>query len=265
MDKKTYRNPVIPGQFADPDIAVFGDRYYLYMTTDGFTGWSGTIFHVFSSENLVDWTDEGVILDVASDDVAWSTGSAWAPTIATRNGKFYFYFCAKDTTGTSCIGVAVADAPEGPFTAQTEPLMTMDICRRNNIKMGQTIDPSVFKDEDGTYHFTWSCDDTGSPNYHVNYGISNSIYGPIDFKYTVLEKREQENILGTGHHCMLQIPGTDEYYIAYHRFFTPLGTYTEGLGFHRETCIDRVTFDKETGLMNRITPTKEGVEPRYLK
>ena len=159
MDKKTYRNPVIPGQFADPDIAVFGDKYYLYMTTDGFTGWSGTIFHVFSSDNLVDWTDEGVILDVASDDVAWSTGSAWAPTIATRNGKFYFYFCAKDTTGTSCIGVAVADAPEGPFTAQPGPLMTMDICRRNNIKMGQTIDPSVFKDEDGTYYMLFgNCD-----------------------------------------------------------------------------------------------------------
>lgn len=306
-------NPVVSGQFADPDIDIFGDKYYLYMTTDGYSGWSGTRFHVFSSENLVDWTDEGVILDVASDDVAWSTGSAWAPTIEEKNGKYYFYFCAKDNTGVSCIGVAVAEQPEGPYTAMPEPFMTMDICRKYGISMGQTIDPSIFTDEDGTsymlfgngdgavvrlnddmvsmdlstlthyegtyglreaitvtkrngvYHFTWSCDDTGSPDYHINYGISDSIYGPIEYKYTVLEKRTEQDILGTGHHCMLQIPGTDDYYIAYHRFYTPLGVFTEGLGFHRETCIDKVTFDEETGLMNVITPTLEGVKPRYLK
>lgn len=303
-------NPVIAGQFADPDIDVFDGKYYLYMTTDGFSGWSGTQFHVFSSENLVDWVDEGIILDVASDDVAWSTGSAWAPSIEEKNGKYYFYFCAKDTTGTSQIGVAVAESPVGPFTAMPEPLMTVDLCHRHNVSMGQTIDPSIFTDEDGIsyllfgngdaavvrlnedmvsvdlstmqnyegvhdfreaitvtkrgglYHFTWSCDDTGSPDYHINYGVSDNIYGPIEYKYTVLEKRADQDILGTGHHCMLQIPGEDEYYIAYHRFFTPLGVFTEGLGYHRETCIDRVTFDAETGLMNVITPTLEGIKEK---
>ncbi len=57
-------NPVLSGEFADPDIALFGDTYYLYATTDGYPGWSGTKFHVFSSKNLVDFVDEGVILDV---------------------------------------------------------------------------------------------------------------------------------------------------------------------------------------------------------
>ncbi len=307
-----YKNPVLKGQFADPDIDIFGGKYYLYPTTDGFAGWSGTVFHVFSSENLVDWKDEGVILDVASDQVPWAVGSAWAPTIKEKNGKYYFYFCAKEPSGCSGIGVAVADSPVGPFTAMPEPLMTVEICKAHGVRMGQAIDPSIFTDEDGTsymlfgncdgavvklnddmvsvdlstlthyegaydlreaitvtkrngvYHFTWSCDDTGSPNYHINYGTSDNIYGPIEFKYTVLEKREEENILGTGHHCMMHIPGTDDYYIAYHRFFTPLGTYTEGLGFHRETCIDKVTFNKETGLMEKICPTNEGVEPRKL-
>lgn len=300
-------NPVIPGQYADPDIDVFDDKYYLYMTTDGFAGWSGTKFHVFSSENLVDWTDEGVILDVAGKDVAWSVGSAWAPSIEERNGKYYFYFCAKKPSGDSCIGVAVADSPVGPFTAMPEPLMTMDICKEHNVTMGQTIDPSVFTDEDGTayllfgngaaavvklnedmvsadlstlknyqgvrefreaitvtkrngvYHYTWSCDDTGSENYHVNYGTSDSIYGPVTYRYTILEKRTEEDILGTGHHCILQIPGEDEYYIAYHRFFTPLNRFTDGKGFHRETCIDAVSFDETTGWMLPVTPTLEGV------
>lgn len=306
-------NPVIPGQYADPDIDVFGDKYYLYMTTDGFSGWSGTKFHVFSSDNLVDWTDEGVILDVAGDDVAWSVGSAWAPSIEEKNGKYYFYFCAKKPEGDSCIGVAVAEHPTGPFVAMPEPLLTIDMCREQRIAMGQTIDPSVFTEEDGTsyllfgngaaaivplnedmvsvnlsemknyqgakdfreaitvtkkngiYHFTWSCDDTGSENYHINYGTSDQLYGPITYRYTILEKREEDDILGTGHHCMLQIPGTEEYYIAYHRFFTPLGKFTDGKGFHRETCIDAVFFDENSGWMLPVTPTLEGIAPRPLQ
>lgn len=305
-------NPVLSIQYADPDIELFGDTYYLYTTTDGFSGWSGTQFHVFSSKDLVNFRDEGVILDVAGDDVAWSIGSAWAPCIETRNGKYYFYFCAKDTEGDSQIGVAVSDHPAGPFTAMPQPIVTKKLCAEHGVLIGQAIDPSVFTDEDGCayllfgngggavaklnedmvsldlstlaqynglkdfreavtvtkrggiYHFTWSCDDTGSPDYHVNYGISDSIYGPVEYKYTLLKKDEENGILGTGHHCILSIPNCDEYYIAYHRFFTPLGTFTEGLGFHRETCIDKLYFDKDSGLMLPVTPTHKGICPRFF-
>ena len=305
-------NPVLSGQYADPDIDVFGDTYYLYCTTDGFAGWAGTVFHCFSSKNLVDWKDEGVILDVSKGgDVPWSVSCAWAPTIEEKDGKYYFYFCAKDEAGDSMIGVAVADHPAGPYTAMDTPLMTVAMCKEYGVSMGQAIDPSIFTDDDGTsymlfgngaaavvklnddmvscdldtlqnyygvnafreaitvtkrdgiYHFTWSCDDTGSPNYHVNYGTSDNIYGPIDYKYTVLSKNEELDILGTGHHSMLQIPGEDEYYIAYHRFFTPIGFFSDGTGHHRQTCIDKVTFGAD-GLMEVITPTLEGVEPRVL-
>ncbi|MDE7325557.1 MAG: family 43 glycosylhydrolase [Lachnospiraceae bacterium] len=300
-------NPVLPGQFADPDIALFGDTYYLYATTDGFAGWSGTYFHVFSSKDLVNFVDEGVILDVAGDDVAWAVGSAWAPCIAAKGGKYYFYFCAKDAAGDSHIGVAVADSPTGPFQAMQEPLLTKRMCEEHGILMGQTIDPSVFTDEDGAsyllfgnghaavvrllddmvsldlstltqyrgaddfreaitvtkrggvYHFTWSCDDTGSPDYHVNYGTSESIYGPIDCHGTLLSKDAENGILGTGHHCILSVPG-DKYYIVYHRFYTPLGLFQEGLGFHREICIDRLYFNEETGRMLPVKPTHKGIK-----
>ncbi len=304
-------NPSLRGEFADPDIDVFGDTYYLYTTSDGFAGWSGTKFRVFSSKNLVDWKDEGMILDVSSSKVKWAVGNAWAPSIEEKDGKYYFYFCAKDKSGVSHIGVAVANKPTGPFTAMDEPLMTVDICKKYGVAMGQAIDPSIFTDDDGTsymlfgngnaaivklnddmvscdlstlrnytnvtdfreaitvtkrdgtYHFTWSCDDTGSPNYHVNYGTSDSIYGPIRYRGTILEKNAELDILGTGHHSILQIPGEDEYYIAYHRFYTPLGTFTDGTGHHRQTCIDKLTFDKR-GVMEKVTPTLEGVAPRYL-
>ena len=68
----------------------------------------GTQFHVFSSDDMIDWVDEGVIVDVADDNaglnengvqigtVPWSKGNAWAPTIEEKNGKYYYYFCARE-------------------------------------------------------------------------------------------------------------------------------------------------------------------------
>ena len=319
-------NPVLPGQYADPDIDYMDGKYWMYTTTDGYSGWSGTVFHAWSSEDLVNWTDEGVIMDLANDNPGlnekgiqiassdWAVGSAWAPSIEEKDGKYYFYYCGKGTNGTSAIGVAVADDPAGPYTDKGEALMTVDMCRAAGVSMGQAIDPSIFTDDDGTsyllfgngsaaiaelnddmmsikegtirqisgvtdfresvvvtkrdgvYHFTWSCDDTGSPNYHVNYGTADSLEGSsvnVDYKYTLLQKDEENDMLGTAHQSILYFPETDECYIAYHRFYTPLGIYTDGLGYHRETCIDQVTFD-ENGLMQPLEPTMEGVSRPLL-
>ena len=57
------QNPVLPGLYADPDMLKYQDTYYLYPTTDGFANWSGTQFHAFSSRDMREWKDEGVILD----------------------------------------------------------------------------------------------------------------------------------------------------------------------------------------------------------
>ncbi|GAB3847715.1 AbfB domain-containing protein [Dactylosporangium cerinum] len=113
---KANRNPVIPGLFADPQIASFGGRYYLYPTTDGYAGWAGTYYKAFSSTDLVTWTDHGVILDLAPD-VSWADNSAWAPSIANRNGQYYLYFSGGLATGNTAkqLGVAVSAAPTGPF------------------------------------------------------------------------------------------------------------------------------------------------------
>ena len=297
-------NPILKGEYADPDIRKFGDTYYIYPTTDGFTSWSGTKFSVFSSKDKRNWKEEGMILDVASEDVAWAFDSAWAPCIEEKNGNYYFYFCAKVHDGLPCIGVAVAPSPIGPFKALEEPLITLEMCTELNVKMVIPIDPSVYSEngtnyllfgnghativelgddmisikkntmknyegvfdfreaitvlkKDGKYHFTWSCDDTGSENYHINYGISDNVYGPIDFKYTVLEKDPSKDILGTGHHSITYIPEDEEYLISYHRFATPLGRYEEGFGFHREVCLNKLEFDQSTGLMKPIKPTNE--------
>lgn len=139
----TDKNPVLEGYYADPDIlySYQTKKYYLYPTSDGFTGWSGTYFKTFSSDNLTDWKDEGIIVDL-SKDVSWANRNAWAPCIIEKkiNGKYkYFYYF----TAAQKIGVAVADHPAGPFRDSGKPLIDT---RPEGVKGGQEIDPDVFTD-----------------------------------------------------------------------------------------------------------------------
>ena len=60
-------NPVLPGQYADPDIDYMDGKFWIFPTTDGYPSWSGTVFHAFSSTDMVDWVDEGIIMDVEND------------------------------------------------------------------------------------------------------------------------------------------------------------------------------------------------------
>jgi arabinoxylan arabinofuranohydrolase len=136
-------NPLFNGLYADPDIMYSekNKKYYCYPTSDGFNNWSGTYFKTFSSVDLVNWKDEGVILDL-DKEVSWGKRNAWAPCIIEKkiNGqyKYFFYFCAAQK-----IGVAVADDPAGPFVDMGKPLIDK---RPEGIKGGQEIDPDVFTD-----------------------------------------------------------------------------------------------------------------------
>jgi beta-xylosidase len=109
----------------------------------------------------------------------------------------------------------------------------------------------------GLYHMTWSIDDTRNPTYHVGYATAPSVHGPWTSHGTILEQDPSKGIFGTGHQSMIRIPGTDEWYIAYHRFGIPGGD-----GQHRETTIDRLTFDPKTGLIQKVRPTLESVPAR---
>ncbi|WP_308991140.1 family 43 glycosylhydrolase [Mariniflexile litorale] len=140
---KVDNNPVLNGFYADPEIIYSHktNKYYIYPTSDGFTGWSGTYFKTFSSPDLVNWTDEGVILDLKKD-VSWANRHAWAPAAIEKkiNGtyKFFYYFTAAQK-----IGVAVSDNPTGPFVDSGKPLVAE---RPEGAKGGQEIDPDIFTD-----------------------------------------------------------------------------------------------------------------------
>lgn len=146
-------NPVLEGYYADPDIiyAEKTGKYYIYPTSDGFTNWSGTYFKAFSSSDLLNWKDEGVILDLARD-VAWANRNAWAPCIVEKKVagqyKYFYYFTAAQK-----IGVAVADHPTGPFVDSGKPLIEQ---KPEGVKGGQVIDPDVFTDpQTGKSYLYW--------------------------------------------------------------------------------------------------------------
>lgn len=301
-------NPILEGYYADPDI-LYSEKtgkYYLYPTSDGFKNWAGTYFKAFSSENLVDWKDEGVILDLKKD-VGWAKRNAWAPCIVEKkmDGKFkyFYYFCAAQK-----IGVAVADDPTGPFVDSGKPLIDW---KPKGIKGGQEIDADVFTDpvsaksylywgngymagaelnedmisikpstlkimtpdttfregiyaffRNGEYYFTWSEDDTRSPNYKVRYATAKSPLGKLEIpeqNIVILQNPEQE-IFATGHNSVLQIPGTDEWYLVYHRFTRPSGIKMgSDAGYNREVCIDKMEFNAD-GSIKQIIPTLQGIK-----
>ena len=141
-------NPVLTGYFADPDV-LYSEKtgkYYIYPTSDGFPGWGGYYFKSFSSEDLSEWKDEGVILDLK--DVSWADGNAWAPCIIEKKEgknkyKYYYYFSGGKEGEPKKIGVAVADHPTGPFVDSGKPLIDF---KPEGVKGGQEIDPDIFFD-----------------------------------------------------------------------------------------------------------------------
>ncbi|MBC3785894.1 glycoside hydrolase family 43 protein [Spirosoma utsteinense] len=110
----------------------------------------------------------------------------------------------------------------------------------------------------GKYYFMWSEGGWTGPDYSVAYAVASSPFGPFERVGKILQQ-DPAVATGAGHHSVIQIPGTDEWYIVYHR--RPL---TETDGNHRETCIDRMAFDAQ-GTILPVKITKEGVQARVLK
>lgn len=152
------QNPLIMTQFtADPSARVFDGKVYLYPSHDivvtpghGRAGWfCMEDYHVYSSPNLTDWTDHGVIVN--QNKVPWADSAAysmWAPDCIERGGKYYFYFPATVKPGDGrgfAVGVAIADKPYGPFVPQANPITGV-----------HGIDPNVQIDKDGQAYIYWA-------------------------------------------------------------------------------------------------------------
>jgi beta-xylosidase len=115
----------------------------------------------------------------------------------------------------------------------------------------------------GLYYFMWAEDDTRSPNYKVRYATATRPLGKLTIPQNnvVIMKNEKEGIYATGHNSAVQVPGTDEWYMVYHRFNRPNGiNMGRPAGFHREVCIDKLEFD-DAGNILQVKPTLKGINP----
>jgi beta-xylosidase len=323
-------NPLVAGWYADPELVIFDNQYWIYPTHSGnqTTGdntaefsslqqqlraeqgvyppfLTQTFFDAFSSPDLVHWKKHHKVLEVKN--IPWAAYALWAPSMIEANGQYYFFFSANNIQHNSQlggIGVAISNKPQGPFIdALGKPLISQ-------IHNGaQPIDQFVFRDDDGQhyiyyggwghcnvarlsadllsvipfadgefykeitpehyvegsfvikrggkYYLMWSEGDWTGPEYSVAYAIGDSPIGPFARIGKILQQ-DTRIAKGAGHHSLLKLPGTEEWYIAYHR--RPLSSEE---GNHRELAIERLYFD-QAGFIKPVVMTHEGVAARPL-
>ena len=150
------QRPIIQTKYtADPAPMVYNDTVFLYTThdEDDAEGFKMQDWLLYTSTDMVNWTDPGVVASLKSFDWVKRDNGAWAEQVVERNGKFYMY-CPIHGNG---IGVLVSDSPYGPFK---DPLGKPLVWQKEH---WDDIDPTVFIDEDGQAYMYW-----GNPNcYYV--------------------------------------------------------------------------------------------------
>lgn len=290
------QNPIIRDQFtADPTARVFNGKLYLYPSHDipspieRLKEWFCMAdYHVFSSDNLNDWKDHGVILD--QNFVPWAEPDSyamWAPDCVYKEGKYYFYFptAPRGSEGKGfAIGVAVSENPEGPFMPQ-----------RQAIEGVQGIDPCVLIDKDGQAYLYWAGNGlymaklkenmveiasepvavTGMPEgfkegpfvferkgiYYFTfpwvkettetlaYAMGDNPMGPFEFKGIIMDESPTE--CWTNHHSIVEYG--EQWYLFYHH-----NDYSPAFDKNRSARVDSLAFNAD-GTIRKVTPTLRGV------
>ena len=132
---------------ADPSAHVFGGRLYIYPSHDWESGvpendngdhFNMRDYHCLSLDDPQrdECRDEGLILKL--EDIPWAGRQLWDNDVVEKDGRYYLIYSMKDKNDTFHLGVAVSDRPEGPFRPEPDP-----------IRGSYSIDPCVFKDDDG--------------------------------------------------------------------------------------------------------------------
>lgn len=290
------QNPIIRDHFsADPTARVFEGKMYLYPSHDipspieRLKEWFCMAdYHVYSSDDLVDWTDHGVI--VTQNRVPWvqpDSYSMWAPDCVYKDGKYYFYFPSTprgEGKRGFAVGVAIADKPYGPFVPQ-----------RRAIEGVNGIDPCVLVDRDGQSYIYWAgrglqvaklkenmvelasepMQIEGMPDgfkegpfaferngkYYFTfpwvkdktetlaYAMGDSPMGPFEFKGIIMD--ESPSGCWTNHHSIVEYK--DQWYLFYHH-----NDYSPEFDKNRSVRIDSLSFNAD-GTIQKVIPTLRGV------
>lgn len=242
------QNPFITHMYtADPSARVFNDTLFVYPSHDEDTATWFTMkdWHVFSTTDMENWTDHGVIFSL--DDISWAKQNAWAPDCIERNGKYYFYYPVEQ----SKIGVAVSDRPTGYFKDPLDSAL-IHINAEGVVCNRDFIDPAVFIDDDGQAYLymgqlvvnvinlnedmisydgevhllegtddffegAWMHKHNGKyylsymgQSGHIKYSISDNPLGPFEYQGIILPRMNS----GTNHHSIVKYKG--QWYMFYH-------------------------------------------------
>ncbi|TWU37905.1 Xylosidase/arabinosidase [Novipirellula aureliae] len=277
-------NPIITHMFtADPSAHVWEDgKMWIYPSHDQDDATSyGSMngHHVFSSEDLITWTDHGQIMH--TDDISWArSGHLWAPDCAYKDGTYYYYYPVRDKQNKNRIGVATSDSPAGPFTDSGSYIEGTD-----------EIDPACFVDDDGQAYLYWGGhhlrfvtlnDDMKShsgvthvelPNFYegpwmhkrngvyylsyasgvqkpIVYCTSSSPTGPFTYRGVLMDAEVTGG--ATNHHSIVKFKG--KWYIFYHNIAL------SDISCRRSVCVDRLHYNDD-GTIKKVVQTKESVAP----
>jgi hypothetical protein len=277
---------------ADPAALVYEDTMYIYTGHDEAEIGGGWFvmrdWHVFSSTDMINWTDHGTCLSV--DTFSWANADAWAGECVYRDGKFYWYVSVNHgTIGGKAIGVAVGNSPTGPFSdARGSALITTDMTPGGGDF--DDIDPTVFIDDNGQAYLYWgngSCkyvilnpdmiSFSGSitavdiPNFGeapwihkrngiyylsytsglpstIEYATGSSAAGPWSHRGRLNDVVEN---CGTNHQAIVQF--REEWYFIYHN-----GALPDGGDHRRSVCIDYL-YHNSDNTIQKVVQTTAGV------
>ncbi|MBT1170643.1 family 43 glycosylhydrolase [Bifidobacterium sp. SO4] len=260
-------------------------RYFLYATEDGYDDWGSRTFRVYTSDDLVDWQDGGQILSL--DDVPWGKEHAWAPAILKHGARYYLYFVCEGQIGAASSDspygpfvpadqptVAKDDLPGyhidpsvytddegtdwlvwGNGIAYMAPLnedhLTVDLSRVWQWTPTRFREAMWIFKRNYMFYASWSENDAREPEYQVHYATAPALHGPWTEHGALVRQNPALDIVGTGHHGILHIPGTDEWILAYHCYDPGYGN-----GYCRETRFAPLTFN-EDGTIQEVIPVQE--------
>ncbi|WP_311440814.1 glycoside hydrolase family 43 protein [Hoylesella buccalis] len=297
--KKMSGNPIFPGWYADPEAVVYNGEYWVFPTysapfdeqtfLDAFSSpdlvnwtkhprvldnsnvkwvrramWAPAVIHannkyyLFFGGNDVHQGEVGGIGVAVADKPEGPYKDALGKPLINEivngaqpidqfvfkddDGQYYMYYGGWGHCNMVKLApdlLSIVPFPDGVTYKEVTP--------KNYVE-----GPFMLK-KDGKYYFMWSEGGWTGPDYCVAYAISDSPFGPFERVGKILEQ-DDKIARGAGHHSVIKGNGKDEWYIVYHR--RPL---TETDGNHRETCIDRMYFDKN-GFIKPVKMTVEGVK-----
>jgi arabinoxylan arabinofuranohydrolase len=193
-------NPFVTDIYtADPAVHYFEGKYWVYTThdePDALGDFKMLDWRVYSSPDLKEWTDHGVVMHL--DDIAWAEEGAWAPDVVEKDGIYYMYF----PVDRSKIGVATSTSPTGPFVdALGGPLVTSEMDNAPHM----TIDPATFIDDDGQVYMYFGNDD---PIAGVAHGGN-----PLENRQTPRVVKLKPNMLELDS-AILDVTGVDNFFEA---------------------------------------------------